>query len=175
MSKHEASLSSKAQIELLNDTNWETWSFIMEQYLTVNDLWDIVSGMETEPTDTKEKAEFLRKQRSTRARIAIHVTTAQLSTVRLKKDPKKVWDELQQLNRPAGFGTCMVLRCELFAMKKDPGISMSTWITLVHDVARQIKELNGDVLDEDLVVILTSSLPDSYRPLVVQLDAMKKA
>ena len=43
-------LSSKTFIEPLNDTNWETWSFLMEQCLTVNDLWDIVTGVETEPT-----------------------------------------------------------------------------------------------------------------------------
>jgi hypothetical protein len=59
-------------------------------------------------------------------------------------------------------------------MKKDPGISMSTWITSVHDVVHQIKELNSDVLDEDLVIILTSSLLDLYRPLVIQLDTMEE-
>ena len=30
-------------IEPLNDTNWETWSFLMGQYLTVNELGDVVS------------------------------------------------------------------------------------------------------------------------------------
>jgi hypothetical protein len=40
-------LSSEAHIEPLNDTNWETCSFLMGQYLTVNYLWDIVAGAET--------------------------------------------------------------------------------------------------------------------------------
>ena len=78
-----AGLSSKAHIELLNDTNWETWSFVMEQYLTVNELWDIVTGTETvaaNATET-EKAEFLQKQRSARARIALHVNASQLNAV----------------------------------------------------------------------------------------------
>jgi hypothetical protein len=59
MSKNDTGLSSKTQIEPLNDQNWETWSFLMEQYLTVNDLWDIVSGTETEPTDASKKLIFV--------------------------------------------------------------------------------------------------------------------
>ena len=39
----------------------------MEQYLTVNDLWDIVTETETEPSDNTEKTKFLRKQKSARA------------------------------------------------------------------------------------------------------------
>ena len=104
MSKNEAGLYSKVYLEPLNDTNWETWSFLMEQYLTVNELWDIVTGAEIEPTTVTERAEFLRRQRSARAHIALHVTPSQLNSVRLETDPKKIWDELQRLNRRGGFG-----------------------------------------------------------------------
>ena len=162
------------QIEPLTDTNWDTWCFLMEQYLTVNDLWDIVSGHETEPSGDTEKAAFLRKQRSARAHIALHVSPAQLTAVRLESDPKKIWEELQRLNRPCGFGTCMVLRCKLANMKWGPHLSMSTWITSVRDIARQIQDLKGDVAEEDIIVILTNSLPETYGPLVVQLDVMEE-
>ena len=66
---------SEMFIEPLNDINWETWSFLIEQYLTVNDLWDIVTGTETEPTETTKKGEFLRRQKSARARIALECCT----------------------------------------------------------------------------------------------------
>jgi hypothetical protein len=166
----ETDLLLKANIELLNNTNWDTWSFMMEQYLIINELWDIVNGTETEPTDAKGKAEFLWKQRSARAHITLHISPLQLSTVQLETDPKKIWDELQRLNRP----TRMALRRELANMKKDPRVPMSKWVTSVRDLARQIKELNGDVPDEQIIVILTNSLPASYAPLVVQLDSMEE-
>lgn len=175
MTKDDKGLSSKTIIEPLNDTNWETWSFVMEQYLTVNELWDIVAGTEKEPTDTAEKAEFVRKQKSARARIALHISPSQLSSARLETDPKKVWDELQRLNRPAGFSTRMALRRELGRMKKHPETPMSKWVTSVRDVARQIKDLKGEIPDEEIIVILTDSLPESYAPLVVQLDAMEES
>lgn len=169
----EEALSSRTIIEPLNDTNWETWSFVMEQYLTVNELWDVVSGAETAPRDPAAKAEFDRKQKSARARIALHVSSSQLSAVRLQTDPKDIWSELQRLNRPEGFGTRMALRREFSLMTKHPDMSMTKWITSVRDVARQIKDLKGDVLDEEIMVVLTNSLPDSYKPLVVHLDGME--
>ena len=144
----------------------------MEQYLTINGLWKIVAGTETEPSATAEKPKFLQNQQNERAHIALHVSPAQLSIVRLQNDPKDIWDELRRLNRPEGFGTRMALRRELSKMKKDPGMSMSMWIAAVRDVARQIKDLGGEVLDDEVIVVLTSSLPDSYTPLVVHLDSL---
>jgi len=121
-------------IEPLNNTNWETWSFLMEQYLTVNELWGVISGVEMEPEEGSLKVDFLQKQKAACAHITLHVSPLQLNAVHLKSDPKRIWEELLHLNRPGGFGTCMALLHKLTNMKKDPDISMSKWITLVHDV-----------------------------------------
>ena len=81
----------------------------MEQYLTVHDLWDIVDGVETEPMEASQKADFCRRQRSARAQIALHVSASQLNTVRLETDPKRIWGELRPLNRHGGLDTRMAL------------------------------------------------------------------
>jgi hypothetical protein len=175
MSNNDTGLLSKSHIEPLDNQNWGTWSFIMEQYLIMNDLWDIISRIETEPTNTTEKAKFIRNQKSAWAHIALHVTPSQLNAVHLETNPKKIWDELQRLNRPRGFGTCMALCQEFTKMKKNHDMLMSKWIMLVCDVAHQIKDLKGDVPDEEIIVTLTNSLPDSYTPLVVHLDTMDES
>lgn len=71
----------------------------MEQYLIVSDLWDIVSGVETE---TSKRADFLRRQKSARAHIALHIPPSQFNTVHLNTNPKRIWEELQHLNRLGG-------------------------------------------------------------------------
>jgi hypothetical protein len=60
-------------------------------------------------------------------------------------------------------------------MKKNHDMPMSKWITSVRDVACQIKDLKGNVPDEEIIVTLTNLLPDSYTPLVVHLDTMDKS
>jgi len=144
----------------------------MKQYLIVNELWHVVNGTETEPMDETEKAGFLLKQKAARVNIDLHVSSSRWSAVRLETDPKKIWDKLQRLNRPRGFGTRIALRRKLVNMRKDPKMPMSKWIASVRDVAHQIKDLKGDVPDEEVIVILTNSLPKSYAPLVAQLDTM---
>jgi hypothetical protein len=165
----------KVHIEPLNNTNWGTWSFLMEQYLIVDGLWDIVSGVETEPVEISKRDDFLRRQKSARAQIALHISPSQFNTVRFNTDPKRIWEELQQLNRLRGSSTRMALRRELLNMKKDPEMPMSTWITSVRDVAQRIKDLKGDVPDEGIMAVLMNSLPESYAPLVIQLDAMEES
>ena len=51
---------------------------------------------------------------------------------------------------------------------------MSTWIMSVRDIACQTLDLKGNVAEEDIIVILTNSLPEMYAPLVVQLDVMEE-
>ena len=57
-------------------------------------------------------------------------------------------------------------------MQKNPEMPMSKWVTSVRDVVRQIKDLKGDIPDEEITLILTNSLSESCAPLVVQLDTM---
>ena len=57
-------------------------------------------------------------------------------------------------------------------MQKNPEMPISKWVTSVRDVVRQIKDLKGDIPDEEITLILTNSLSESYAPLVVQLDTM---
>ena len=67
----------------------------MEQYLTVNNLWDIVDGTETEPTDVAAKAGILRKQKAAWAHIALHISPSHLNSVHLKTNPENIWNELE--------------------------------------------------------------------------------
>ena len=52
----------------------------MEQYLAVNNLWDVVSGVEKEPKAVADKAAYLQKQKSARAHIALCVDLMTLLT-----------------------------------------------------------------------------------------------
>ena len=114
---------------------WETWNFLMEQYLTVNNLWGIVDGMESEPTRVKDKEKFLQRQKSAHAHITLQVSTSQLSTVQLETNPKTFGKNCSTSIGPQGLG--------LAKMKKDADQPMSKWIAQVHEVAQQTKDLKG--------------------------------
>ena len=55
-----------------------------------NGLWKIAAGTETKPTTMAEKLKFLQNQQIAQAHVALHVSLAQLSVVRLQSDPKDI-------------------------------------------------------------------------------------
>ncbi|EJD35069.1 hypothetical protein AURDEDRAFT_43904, partial [Auricularia subglabra TFB-10046 SS5] len=83
-------------------------------------------------------------------------------------------NKLQTVHNAHGFGTCMSLCRWLHRMKWDDFVSlnMHTWITAVQEVVQHIRDLDGEVSDEDIIVVLTESLPDSYQPLIVTFDSL---
>src|SRR5882757_3974761 len=106
----------------------------MEQYLTVNNLWGVIDGTDTEPTDATDKPKFLQRCQLACTHIALHVSPSWLSAIHIENDPKNIWDGLKHLNCPGGFSTCMALCHKFPRMKRGPKIPMSMWITSVHDV-----------------------------------------
>ena len=47
---------------------------------------------------------------------------------------------------------------------------MRAWTNSICELARKITDLGGTVSDDELIVVLTNKLPDSYQPLIVSLE-----
>ena len=53
--------------------------------------------------------------------------------------------------------------------------SMCAWTNNIHELVHKITKLSGIVLDEDLIVVLTNNLPESYQPLIVSLELVEES
>ena len=49
---------------------------------------------------------------------------------------------------------------------------MESWIGEVRGLANRLKAIDVDVSDEDIIVVLTASLPTSYTSVVISFDAL---
>ena len=49
------------------------------------------------------------------------------------------------------------------------------WTTSICELARKMTDLDGTVLNDELVVVLTNKLPDSYWPLIVSLELVEES
>ena len=56
-------------------------------------------------------------------------------------------------------------------MMKDPDKLMSHWIVAVKQVAYRLTEIGEMATDEDIIVVLTLSLPTSYESFTITLDS----
>ncbi len=47
---------------------------------------------------------------------------------------------------------------------------MRAWTNSIRELAHKVTDLGGMVSDDELIVVLTNNLPDSYQPLIVSLE-----
>jgi hypothetical protein len=167
----------REEFEKLNDDNWAVWSYRMEMLLTKMELWDVVSGDTTKPTGAethKTVIAFRKKQRLARAEIALRVEDLQLVHTRVE-DPVDIWKKLQMVHEAHGLGTRMSLRRRFHSMVKADGCNIQTWLSTVEETARRLRHLGSEIDDEEIILVITRGLHDSYEPLIVALDSLDPA
>lgn len=172
-------MGSDRDFAVLDDKNYDIWSYRMEMRLVKLDLYDVVDGSTVAPnTGPGHTAmlKFRKRQRLARAELVAYVSDSQIVHTKFD-DPHDIWMRLKTVHNARGFGTRMSLRRRLHKMKYDDFLepTMRAWITAVQDIVQRIRDLEGEVPDEDVIVILTESLPQSYDSLIVSLDGIPES
>lgn len=163
-----------SDIEKLSDTtHFPDWAMQMEALLEEKELWDVVTGDEPVPTTgptSKAMKNYVRKQKSARAKIILHLHKSQLPHARFDT-PKEIWDNLKRVHQARGYGTVLAMRRKFFSMGKLEDQSMQAWIASVRDIAYRLEAADFKINDVDLILALTQGLPEEYTSLIVSLDA----
>jgi gag-polypeptide of LTR copia-type len=158
----------------LNHMNYPEWSMQMEAVLVRADYWELITGdealVEGETDQTKVKA-FRKRQAACKAEIILRVNDSQLTHMN-SNDPKVIWDSLAKVHCARGFGSQLQLRRHFITSTMDEGQTMESWIGEVHACARHLENVDIKVSDEDMIVVLTAGLPDSYTPIIITFDAL---
>lgn len=177
---------SRASFPKLNDSNYGTWSIMMEAYLTSKDLFtDIVEiSVDTETSDgeprpqsevsaelEKKMAKRLKtKMAQARSEMILRVEPGQLAHMR-SKDPLEVWQDLQTVHRARGFAASLALRKKFLTMKMSKNQSMTSWIGEVKEQAFNMTEAGMEVSEQDQILAITGGLPSSYSATISTLDS----
>lgn len=176
---------SKFRFAKLGETNYSSWSMMMEADLIVKGLFTDIVEISVDSVDSEgnvrpqedidEEIEKKRVRRSSakmaeaRARMILSVEPGQLVHMR-NKDPLEVWEDLKSVHRARGFATVLSHRHKFLTMKMSRGQKMSGWIGEVKAEAFEMEELGITVADQDIILALTMGLPRSYENLIIAFD-----
>jgi hypothetical protein len=83
----------------------------------------------------------------------------------------EVWQDLKRVHRSCGFTTKMALCRKFMSMQMDDNQKMASWIGEVRGVAFCLKQAGITVDNEDVILVLTMGLPDSYNTFIVTLNS----
>jgi hypothetical protein len=163
---------SKGVLKLTNE-NYDVWSILIEAVFTRRNVRDVALGITPRPTtgpNSKGVKDWDRQNAEARAEMILAVEVDQLAHM-TAPTAYEIWQELERVHRSRGFATKMALRRQFMTMRMDDNQKMASWIGDVRNVAFRLKKTGITVEDEDIILVLTMGLPDSYENFVVALDS----
>ena len=166
----------KTVIVLLNGRNYPTWKVQCRIALMKESLWGIISGTEETPgednVDTRRK--FMARRDCAITIIMLAVEPSLLYLLGDPEDLKAVWKKLEEQFQPMTWSNKLQLRCKLYALKLKEGGSINEHIKTMSEIFEGLAVIGDAVSEEDRVVHLLASLPESYNVLVTALEAQSE-
>ena len=169
-------MASNSVIAPLCGSNYATWKLQCKMSLLKDNLWGIVSGSEKFPASNEEGAQDAYSQRRDKA-LAIIVLSVDPSLLYLlgdPEDPKTAWDCLQKQFQKKSWANKLSFRRKLYSLKLEEGASVRDHIKDITEIFNELAIIGDAVEEEDRVVHLLASLPESYDMLVTALEANDK-
>ena len=162
------------RIEKLTADNYANWKFQMQMLLIGKNLWEIVEGTETLPTEAnqQQRQDFRKRSNKALSLICLSVSTNLNFYVRSAKTGKEAWESLQNHFEEKTLARKVSLHTKLFAVKFDGSVTMAEHVNNIRTIADQLAALDKEIDESFLVMILLGSLPKDYYHLLTALETL---
>lgn len=162
----------KLSIEKLNGNNWVTWKFQIEHLLRAKDLWKFVDGteklkVEATPVEQNEHKAKAQKAFST---IVIAIKSSQLYLITSCKDPIDAWEKLKTQFERNSLSNKIMMKKQYFRAAMAEDTSMEDHLKEMKILTDRLAAIGAPISNEDQVVTLLGSVPESYSGLVTALE-----
>ena len=136
-------------------------------------LWSIVNGTEAAPGEDQAErlAKFVAIRDRALAMIVLSVDPTLLYLLGDPEDPVTVWKKLSDQFQKKTWANKLELRRRLYSLRLKEGDSVQEHIRRMTEVFEELAVIGDLVKEEDRVVHLLASLPESYNMLVTALEA----
>ena len=160
----------------LNEKNFATWKVQVKMHLMKDDLFSIVEGTEISPgsSDVAALRKYEQRRDKALATIVLAVEPKLLYLIGDPKDPKVVWQKLQDIFQKKTWANKFRLKRKLYNMRLKPGDSLQVHLKTFVELFDELSVIGDPVENEDKVINLLASLPESYSTLVTALETMEK-
>ena len=157
----------------LKGQNYGTWKVEAKLALLKEGLWGIVQGTETAPAEENAatRAKFVGRRDRALATIGLSVDPTLLYLLHGIDDPKEAWKKLNDQFCKKTWANKLELRKKLHTLKLKEGDSVQEHIRQMTELFRGLAEMDSPLTEEDKVVYLLASLPESFGVLVTALEA----
>ena len=169
-------MDTKTTIIPLNGKNYPTWKVQCRMALIKDGLWGIVNGTEEVPGEGNAEArrKYLAKRDRALALVVLAVAPSLLYLLGDPEDPKVVWKKLEEQFQRKTWANKLQLRRKLFSLKLKESGSVNEHVKTMTEIFEELAVIGDPVSEEDRVVHLLASLPESFDMLVTALEAQSE-
>src|SRR5579859_3681408 len=182
-------------IEKLSESNYRSWSQVIESHLDDQDLWEVVQGKDKKPehpqtpTSTVQTSNqmatvaameayeleleaWTKKAKKARKMIISTISPSVMTYVEGTKDPAEMWTILEGRYKPRTRVTLRQLQRQFNTMKMmDNDGDMEKHLQQVERLKRQIEEQGEQMSDSSYVSVLLNCAPPRYDVQISILEA----
>lgn len=160
--------------ERLNSTNYSTWKVRMESLLELNELMDIVVGIEERPLILQEQLNFDRRAKRALHIIKMNVTNELLKEVGKCTSSSEAWNALKKIYESKSTSRVLTLRRQIFQSSQREGESAHSFVLKVKSLNDDLACIDESIKDGELVQVMLNGLLDEHSNLV-QCFAIQKS
>ena len=157
----------------LNGSNFPSWKIQCRMALLKQGVWRIVEGTEV-PPDEYDEVNFRKyNDRKDRAlsTIVLAVETSLLYLLGDPQDPQEVWNKLCDQFQRKTWANKLNLRRRLYSLRLKDDEPVQNHVKQMVEIFDELAIIGEPIEEEDRVVHVLSSLPDSFNMLVTALEA----
>ena len=162
---HEQSIEKVDGSMAMGQSNYNAWRFRIIRILKEKDLLSVIE---------EENVSSAAKDNQAFTIITLNIKDSQIPHIQDTRTARKAWEALEEVHKGIGMNGMMILMQHVWALKMTEGQDMSKYLNQFRKLANQLRGLlpKGKQFDDsELLTILTLSLPDSYKPLVMALQS----
>ena len=165
----------RSGVVLLHDggSNYPTWKIQIKMALIKQGVWGFITGTEIEPEEDDVAAlrKFYDRSDKALATIVLAVDPALLYLLGDPQDPAEVWQQLSDQFEKKSWANKLALRRKLYSLRLKENESVQKHIKGMIEIFESLSVVGHVVEEEDRVVHILASLPDSFQMLVTALEA----
>ena len=167
-------MGDKLEITKLTKDNYPTWKFKAKHLLTAKGLFGYVDGSETAPgssASADEKKQYQSRRAKAHSHIVLSVSDELLYLITECEDAKDTWEKLQSHFERDSLANRLFLKKKYFRTVMSENASIESHLRDMKEITNKLAAIKAPVSEEDQVVTLLGSLPESYDRLVTALEA----
>ena len=167
-------MGDKLEITKLTKDNYPTWKFKAKHLLTAKGLFGYVDGSETAPgssASADDKKQYQSGRAKAHSHIVLSVSDELLYLITECEDAKDTWEKLQSHFERDSLANRLFLKKKYFRTVMSENASIESHLKDMKEITNKLAAIKAPVSEEDQVVTLLGSLPESFDTLVTALEA----